>query len=83
MLCSRGKYMLMVDADGATKFSDFAKMEEKMLAVERNGEGVIVGSRSQYHPEYLSEKVLLFILFFQDHDHYCIITNVIQYNDHK
>jgi len=55
MLCSRGKYLLMVDADGATKFSDLAKMEEKMLNVEKNGEGVIVGSRAQYHPEFLSE----------------------------
>jgi len=55
MLCSRGKYLLMVDADGATKFSDLAKMEEKMHSVERNGEGVIVGSRAQYHPEILSE----------------------------
>ena len=66
MLCSRGKYLLMVDADGATKFSDLAKMEEKMHSVERNGEGVIVGSRAQYHPEILSEseKVFLNLIYF-------------------
>ena len=29
MLVGRGKYLLMVDADGATKFSDLEKLEKK------------------------------------------------------
>jgi len=69
MLCSRGKYLLMADADGATKFSDLAKMEEKMQNVERNGEGVIVGSRAQYHPEFTSEKRP----FYRNISHICFL----------
>jgi dolichyl-phosphate beta-glucosyltransferase len=30
---SKGKYILMVDADGATKFSDFTKLEEKIKEI--------------------------------------------------
>lgn len=30
MLCSRGKQLLMVDADGATKFSDLTKVQNSL-----------------------------------------------------
>ena len=56
MLVGRGKYLIMVDADGATKFSDLEKLEKKIIETENSkGEGVVVGSRVQYHPEELSE----------------------------
>ena len=55
MLVARGKYMLMADADGATRFSDLETLEKTMAEIEREGRGVVVGSRSQYHPEMASE----------------------------
>jgi len=45
MLCARGKYLLMVDADGATKFSDIEKLEKGLQDVQTNGMGIAVGSR--------------------------------------
>jgi len=39
----------MADADGATRFSDFGKLESSMHNIKQNGHGVIVGSRAQYH----------------------------------
>jgi len=51
MLVSRGEFILMCDADGATKFSDFVKLESKIHDIQKNGEGMIVGSRAQYHEE--------------------------------
>lgn len=49
MLVARGKYILMADADGATRFSDFLKLENNIHDIERNNLAVIVGSRAQYH----------------------------------
>lgn len=46
MIVSRGLYKLMVDADGATKFSDLEKLEESMRTIESDNKGVVVGSRS-------------------------------------
>lgn len=45
MLVSRGHYQLMVDADGATKFSDLKRLEERLSDIEQNGYGITVGSR--------------------------------------
>lgn len=48
----------MADADGATRFSDFGKLESSMHNIKQNGHGVIVGSRAQYHDvESESERV--------------------------
>ena len=41
----------MADADGATKFSDFGKVETAMHNIQKDGLGVVVGSRAQYHEE--------------------------------
>ncbi|KAI8086553.1 nucleotide-diphospho-sugar transferase [Halteromyces radiatus] len=47
MLCARGEYCLMVDADGATQFSDIIKLEEQLKSiVNQDGYGIAVGSRS-------------------------------------
>ncbi|KAI8874585.1 glycosyltransferase family 2 protein, partial [Backusella circina FSU 941] len=46
VLAARGKYCLMVDADGATRFSDLGKLEAELKKVEKDGFGVAVGSRS-------------------------------------
>ncbi|EGC34299.1 hypothetical protein DICPUDRAFT_35249 [Dictyostelium purpureum] len=46
VLCSRGKYILMVDADGATDFKDFNRVEDYMKKIEKNENGIVCGSRS-------------------------------------
>jgi dolichyl-phosphate beta-glucosyltransferase len=46
-LHSRGRLILMVDADGATKISEFEALERKILECqERNKEAIVVGSRA-------------------------------------
>lgn len=46
MLAARGELCLMVDADGATKFSDLEKLIEAVEKSEKDGQAVAVGSRS-------------------------------------
>ncbi|KAF9977476.1 dolichyl-phosphate beta-glucosyltransferase [Actinomortierella ambigua] len=46
MLYARGEYLLMVDADGATKFSDLDKLEQEMKRAEKSGLGIAIGSRA-------------------------------------
>lgn len=36
----------MADADGATKFADTGMLLRKMKTVERDGDGIVVGSRA-------------------------------------
>lgn len=46
-LHARGKYMLMIDADGATKVECFNLLEERMKILQRtNVEAIVVGSRA-------------------------------------
>ena len=53
MLEANGDFILMVDADGATKFSDLDRLEEEMLKAMVHGLGVVVGSRA-----HLQEKAV-------------------------
>ncbi|KAI8978897.1 nucleotide-diphospho-sugar transferase [Pilobolus umbonatus] len=46
ILCCRGEYCLMVDADGATQFSDLSKLITEMKTTEVDGMGIVIGSRS-------------------------------------
>ena len=46
MLSARGKYLLMVDADGATDIRDLGRVEERLRAAEKGGRGIAVGSRA-------------------------------------
>ena len=46
MLAGRGKYLLMVDADGATDISDLSRLLVRMKKIEKNGHGIVVGSRA-------------------------------------
>lgn len=46
MMVARGKYILMADADGATQFSDVTQLEHKIQAIEKDGQGIVVGSRA-------------------------------------
>lgn len=46
-LHARGRMMLMVDADGATKIDEFRELERKLIELrEHNREVVVVGSRA-------------------------------------
>lgn len=45
-LRARGEYILMADADGATRASDFEALFEKIKEVERDGLGIAIGSRA-------------------------------------
>jgi dolichyl-phosphate beta-glucosyltransferase len=47
MMCVRGEYILMLDADGATNFEDLETVLNKMKSIERDGLGIVTGSRNQ------------------------------------
>lgn len=47
VLRARGEYVLMADADGATRFADYSKLLDAMKKVEKDRKGVVIGSR--YH----------------------------------
>lgn len=46
MLHARGRYLLMADADGATRFSDLDQLRQRMANTEKDGQGIVVGSRA-------------------------------------
>jgi len=47
VLCARGKYVLMADADGATDITDLNRLEENIRKIEKSdGFAVSVGSRA-------------------------------------
>ncbi|KAF9401644.1 dolichyl-phosphate beta-glucosyltransferase, partial [Podila epigama] len=46
MQYTRGEYILMVDADGATRFADLEVLLQKLTEIKKNGFGVAVGSRA-------------------------------------
>lgn len=58
MLSSRGKYLLFADADGATKFSDYAKLEESLASITTDWtvNAVIVGSRAHMEDEAIATR---------------------------
>ena len=59
MLRARGRYLLMADADGATEFSDLERLERGMKLIEKDGFGVVVGSRAHLAQESHAERTLL------------------------
>ncbi|KAF1586461.1 UNVERIFIED_CONTAM: Dolichyl-phosphate beta-glucosyltransferase, partial [Eudyptes robustus] len=60
VLCARGQYILFADADGATKFSDFKKLEDKVSDTDGNKDAVIaVGSRAHLEKDSIAQRSLL------------------------
>lgn len=57
IFCSRGKKVLFVDADGATKFSDLVNVEKALddLHDGKNGMAVSVGSRAHLQEEAVAQ----------------------------
>jgi len=59
MHCARGQYLLMVDADGATKFADLDRLESSLKKAERDGQGIALGSRAHLQAEAVAKRTLL------------------------
>ncbi|KAI9254289.1 nucleotide-diphospho-sugar transferase [Sporodiniella umbellata] len=50
ILGCRGEYCLMVDADGATKFSDLDQLVKEISKIQKDKHGIAIGSRSHLVP---------------------------------
>jgi len=53
---ARGKYILMVDADGATKFSELDVLLSEMQKLEKNGFGIVIGSRAHLEKQAIAKR---------------------------
>lgn len=62
MLSARGRFLLFADADGATKFSDYTKLERSLTMLTRkNGwkdEALVIGSRGHLEEESIASRSL-------------------------
>ena len=60
MMRARGKYLLMVDADGATRIQDLERLEAKASEVETQNEwSMVVGSRHHLMMDAVAERTAL------------------------
>ncbi|EDV24528.1 Dolichyl-phosphate beta-glucosyltransferase, partial [Trichoplax sp. H2] len=61
-LSSRGRYILMVDADGATKFEDIEKLEHAAMKLNKDYSKdcpiVVAGSRAHLEEESMAERTI-------------------------
>eukprot|EP00049_Salpingoeca_infusionum_P000922 m.43679 g.43679 ORF g.43679 m.43679 type:complete len:322 (+) comp10787_c0_seq4:291-1256(+) len=58
VLGARGRLVLMADADGATEIKDLDRLLESMTNTERDGFGVVVGSRAHLEDEAVATRSL-------------------------
>lgn len=58
MLVGRGKHLLFADADGATTFSELAKLQNLMGKIEENEHGVVCGSRAHLEKDSIANRSL-------------------------
>jgi len=70
VLSARGQWILFADADGATKFSDFTKVEKKALDTMKNNNVVVCGSRRHLEQESVSQRspfrtLLMYVFHFE------------------
>lgn len=58
----------MVDADGATKFSDLGRVHDSLTKVEKSGLGIAIGSRAHLVAEAVAtvSKLLIFFNHLRD-----------------
>lgn len=63
MRFARGKYILMLDADGATEISDFDNLFDEIQRIHNDKGKLIIGSRSIIHDEDHSVQVNFFYKF--------------------
>lgn len=55
MMRARGEFLLMVDADGATKASELGVLLENLQQNVANGHGIAVGSRAHLQEEAVAQ----------------------------
>ncbi|CAF4019666.1 unnamed protein product [Rotaria sp. Silwood2] len=70
MVSARGQWILFADADGATTFSDFTKLEKKALDGMKNNDVVICGSRRHLEKESVAQRsafrtLLMYVFHFE------------------
>lgn len=61
MLSTRGKYALFADADGATDFKDFRKLNDLMMQMtgnDSNKDAIVIGSRAHLEQESIATRSL-------------------------
>jgi len=56
MLCARGRYLLMADADGATEIADLDRVEAETKKIERDGLAVGIGSRAHMQQDAVAKR---------------------------
>lgn len=61
MFSARGRYLLFADADGASKFSDFTKLENEMKNMKKDSSSraVVCGSRAHLEEESIAQVMLV------------------------
>lgn len=66
MLSARGRYLLFADADGATKFSDYDKLEKNMKSITKDwqSDGIVVGSRSHLEQDAIASRSLFRLVMY-------------------
>lgn len=58
MMSSRGRYLLFADADGATKFADYASLEKSMMNLVKDWKenALTIGSRAHLEQEATAQR---------------------------
>jgi len=56
MLHARGEYLLMVDADGATRIQDLDKLDEQLKQTQKRGLGIAIGSRAHLQDKAVAKR---------------------------
>lgn len=56
---SRGQYVLMADADGATEISDLPRLWSRLHEIQRNEAGMAIGSRAHLEMESVATRSLV------------------------
>ncbi|CAF3479608.1 unnamed protein product [Rotaria socialis] len=70
VLSARGQWILFADADGATQFSDFPKLEKSGQAAMKNNDVVVCGSRRHLETESVAKRsafrtLLMYVFHFE------------------
>lgn len=76
MLSARGRFLLFADADGATKFADYAKLEQSMAEISGNDhtkDAISIGSRAHLEQEATAKRTL-FRTFLMHGFHFLVWT---------
>jgi hypothetical protein len=61
MFVARGKLMLFADADGASQFSEYNKLEIEMKRLKKNSDNlaIVCGSRAHLEKDSIAPEILL------------------------